>query len=148
MIDAAWPNFPRVNDPALWEFRTGIYLNGAAGRGRPDFAATVAEFRPDRAHWPDDRPSYAWDEDGAMRWLHQAADIAAATEDRRPWLSVFPYCGTTGDVDHLLPDCPSVRAAQRQGVRVHWGIGLLEVDGTDVCEWCRRVYRARSRRPS
>ena len=42
--------------------------------------------------------------------------------------------------DHLLPECPAVR---RHRHTARWGVGLVDPDGSDLCGWCVRVYRAR-----
>ncbi len=61
------------------------------------------------------------------------------------------YGGIT--VDHLYSDCPSMKKAHAAVVHGADGPGVLwvgrelitEVDpmGTDICGWCRRVWKAR-----
>jgi hypothetical protein len=48
--------------------------------------------------------------------------------------------------DHVYEDCPVRHRSLPELERVGWsgpGRGGLDVDGTGVCGWCRRVWQAR-----
>jgi len=56
------------------------------------------------------------------------------------------YGGVT--VDHLYPYCPALLKATRSTPFRHYWVGkrlAVEVDpeGTDLCGWCVRVWKAR-----
>lgn len=45
------------------------------------------------------------------------------------------------DLAHLILTCP---AMQNRKAPIRELLGLVNVDGTDVCGWCRRVWLARN----
>lgn len=55
-------------------------------------------------------------------------------------------------VDHLIETCPALNRSRGQRVCCEGGprvgdrcLGTVEVNGTDLCGWCVRVWRARDR---
>jgi hypothetical protein len=54
------------------------------------------------------------------------------------------------NVDHLYEGCPA-RLRSIPQMLVEWGregqcIDLVDPEGTDICGWCVRVWRARSKK--
>ncbi len=51
-------------------------------------------------------------------------------------------------VDHLIETCPHRARSRPELERYGWWkqcIDLVDVDGTDLCRWCLRVWKARNR---
>lgn len=54
--------------------------------------------------------------------------------------------------DHLIPECPHMARSKRAERIPFWKekygtqlLGTVDVDGTDLCGWCVRVWKARNR---
>lgn len=51
-------------------------------------------------------------------------------------------------VDHIVENCPLRTGSRERLTRSgHWrqGVDLVDPDGTDICGWCLRVWKARTR---
>lgn len=46
-------------------------------------------------------------------------------------------------VDHLIPECPALVRSKAPDVG-RPTIDLVDVDGSDLCGWCVRVWKARN----
>jgi hypothetical protein len=60
------------------------------------------------------------------------------------------YMGAAAD--HLIPECPAMARSKAAESIPHWKekigtvlLGTVDVDGTDLCGWCVRVWKARNR---